>query len=250
MEFGAVVVGGLAPVMHELALFAAIWFMIGAIDELVVDLIWLLCMESRRVAARGAWSLGFDDLERARKDHRFAVFIPAWQEAAVIGPMLRAAKQAYAGDNVHLFVGCYPNDVETVQAVFAERGESLSPVIVDREGPTTKAHCLNNLYAALELHESRNIRDFTGVVLHDAEDIISPDEIRVLSNFVDRYAMVQLPVVPLVDTRSRWVGGHYCDEFAESHSRTQVVREVIGAGLPGAGVGCMIRRDALRAPRG
>lgn len=246
MQIGATVVAALTPIMHELALFAAIWFLVGAIDELLVDLIWLLCMESRRVASRGAWSLKFDDLP-ASGDHRFAVFIPAWKEADVIGPMLRAAERAYAGDNVHVFVGCYPNDSETRKAISAEERDGLSLVIVDRDGPTTKAHCLNNLYEALQRHEERTGLAFAGAVLHDAEDVISPDEARVFSAFVDRYAMVQLPVVPLIDRCSRWIGGHYCDEFAESHSRAQVAREALGAGLPGAGVGCVFRRDALKA---
>jgi adsorption protein B len=32
---------------------------------------------------------------------------------------------------------------------------------------------------------------------------------------IDRFDLVQLPVLPLVNPQSRWVSGHYCDEFAE-----------------------------------
>lgn len=43
------------------------------------------------------------------------------------------------------------------------------------------------------------------------------------------------------------MGGHYADEFAESHGKELVVRQAIGAALPAAGVGCAIAREALDA---
>lgn len=51
--------------------------------------------------------------------------------------------------------------------------------------------------------------------------------------------------MPLIDKGSRWVGGHYLDEFAESHGKEMVVRAALGAGLPSAGVGCAFSREAL-----
>jgi adsorption protein B len=57
--------------------------------------------------------------------------------------------------------------------------------------------------------------------------------------------MVQLPVEPLSDPRSRWVAGHYLDEFAETHTRDMMVRSRLGAPLPSAGVGTAIGRDWL-----
>jgi adsorption protein B len=52
-------------------------------------------------------------------------------------------------------------------------------------------------------------------------------------------------VLPLIDPNSRWLGGHYADEFAESHGKEMVVRGALGAGLPSAGVGCAFSREAL-----
>src|SRR3546814_21190588 len=57
--------------------------------------------------------------------------------------------------------------------------------------------------------------------------------------------MVQLPVLPLIDPRSRWIAGHYLDEFAEAHGKDLVVSEALGASVPSAGVGCAIRRDMM-----
>lgn len=73
------------------------------------------------------------------------------------------------------------------------------------------------------------------------------DELRVLDTMIERAGLVQLPVLPLIDRGSRWVAGHYADEFAESHGKELVVREAIGAAMPSAGVACAIRRDLLAA---
>jgi adsorption protein B len=51
--------------------------------------------------------------------------------------------------------------------------------------------------------------------------------------------------LPLPDANSRWIAGHYCDEFAEAHIKELVVREAVGAAIPLAGVGCAIARRPL-----
>ncbi len=83
---------------------------------------------------------------------------------------------------------------------------------------------------------------FKAVVLHDAEDVVDPTELHVFDVHIPALAMVQLPVVPLADPRSRWVSGHYLDEFAEAHRKDVVVRGMIGASVPSAGVACAIDR--------
>ena len=68
---------------------------------------------------------------------------------------------------------------------------------------------------------------------------------RLLEYLIGRAALVQLPVIPRRATRSRWVAGHYGDEFAELHGKQMVMREALGASIPSAGVGCAFARDAL-----
>ena len=53
------------------------------------------------------------------------------------------------------------------------------------------------------------------------------------------------PVLPEPLPDSSWVSGHYCDEFAEAHAKTLVVRDALGAALPAAGVGCAFDRAIL-----
>lgn len=91
---------------------------------------------------------------------------------------------------------------------------------------------------------------FKAVVLHDAEDVVHADEIRLYDLLIDRFALVQLPVIPLPGYGSftaRAIGDHYGDEFAESHGKALTVREALGASIPSAGVACAFARDELEA---
>src|SRR3546814_18701520 len=57
--------------------------------------------------------------------------------------------------------------------------------------------------------------------------------------------MVQIPVMPLIKRKERWVGGYYGDEFAEAHGKELVVRSRLGLPLPSAGVGCALTRRTI-----
>jgi adsorption protein B len=144
-----------------------------------------------------------------------------------------------------VFVGLYPNDPGGQAAVATVADHHIQPVICARPGPTTKADCLNHLWRALVAHEARSGTAFKAVVLHDAEDVIHPQELWVFDALVPRLALVQLPVLPLPDAGSRWISGHYLDEFAESHTKDLVVREALGAAVPSAGVATAIDRRLL-----
>lgn len=124
--------------------------------------------------------------------------------------------------------------------------ERVQIVNGDLPGPTTKAECLNRLWAALVRDEQAEGRGFKAVVLHDAEDVVHSAELKLFDRLIERFDLVQLPVLPLVDRGSRWISGHYMDEFSETHGKGLVVPEALGAGMPSAGVGCALSRAALQ----
>lgn len=115
----------------------------------------------------------------------------------------------------------------------------------ERDGPTTKADCLNALWRALGRDDDAVGARTLAVVLHDAEDVIDRAELSVLDALIRDHAVVQVPVVPLVVPGARIISGHYADEFAEAHGKALPIRVAMGAGMPLAGVGCAIRTDAL-----
>lgn len=176
-----------------------------------------------------------------------AVFVAAWRESRVIGPTLRYMTRQWGHDALIIYVGCYPNDSATIDAVMqvAARDPRIRLVMTDRAGPTTKADCLNRLYRALCDDERRSGVPFRMVVIHDAEDMVDRAAMGVFDRAMNTYTLVQLPVIPAALPDSRWIGSHYCEEFAEAHTKTMLVRDAIGAGIPTAGVGCAIARPML-----
>lgn len=231
-------------VLRETSLFAAVGFVVLGIGDLAVDVAWLGLMIRRAVRPTDAPRL-IADIPPTRRPGRFAVFVPAWDEAAVIGDMLRHALAAFGDGDYRIFVGCYPNDPGTIAAARAITDPRVRLVMGPGAGPTSKADCLNHLLARLIAEEEAEDFRFKAIVLHDAEDVVHSAELGLFDSLIERFDLVQLPVVPLIDRRSRWIGGHYLDEFAEAHGKEMVVRAALGAGLPSAGVGCAFSRDAL-----
>ncbi|MFM7404477.1 MAG: glycosyltransferase [Erythrobacter sp.] len=196
------------------------FFLIGALDDLAVDVVWLwLRARGRATSIKSS---------RTTLSHRplsgpIAVLIPTWQEAAVIGQTIRYLLEAWPQSALRLYVGCYGNDPVTLSAAMAAaRGDQrLRLVIHAVNGPTTKADCLNRLYAALSVDEQRSGRRFAALVFHDAEDMVDPGALGLLDECIAGGAdFVQLPVEPLVPRQRGWlgrhIGAHYCKEFAET----------------------------------
>jgi adsorption protein B len=231
----------------ELALFSAVGFLLFAINDLAVDIIYFgrRLWRSATVYRRFPKTFGRTLAEGEKEQKFIAVFVPAWDESAVIAPMLRATVERLEYRNYRIFVGNYRNDPATAAAIASVRDERIESVVVHEDGPTTKADCLNCLYDALIEYELRENVSAGAVVLHDAEDVVHPLELVVFNSLIDRAALIQLPVQPLPDPRSRWIASHYCDEFAEAHGKELVVREAVGASIPLAGVGCAIAREPL-----
>ena len=243
MDVAGPLMGGADFIMREAALFAATGFLVLGLGDLAVDLLWI----GQRIRGLGRPVPRIADLPAPERPGRLAVFVPAWDEAAVIGDMLRGAAAAWPDGDWRLYVGTYGNDPATAAA--AARVAASEPRIrietSVEPGPTTKADCLNRLWRALLADEEEEGRRAKAIILHDAEDVVHPAEMRLFDALVERFELVQLPVLPLIDPNSRWIGAHYADEFSESHGKEMVVRGALGAGLPSAGVGCAFSREAL-----
>ena len=245
MTFGAwTPLQWLALIEHELLLFAGVFFLIGSVDELAMDFAWIWMKLTGRAHT----------LQIRRENHcsgslagPAALFIPAWHEEQILATTIAHALAAWPQRELRLYAGCYRNDAATAEAIVS--GAAGDPrvrlVVHDRDGPTTKADCLNRLYDAMEADERRCGTQFRVVLLQDAEDMVDPAALGLIDAAMAQADFVQLPVLPVPQVRSRWVGSHYCEEFAEAHGKAMVVRGQLGAALPAAGVGCAFSRGFL-----
>lgn len=236
-------VGWLQLVERELLLFVLFWFLVGLVDEFAIDLIWIgLRLAGRSYSARLPEEFGSQQLSGP-----MAVIIAAWHEHEVIGATLSHMLASWPQRDWRVYVGCYRNDPLTMAAAMQPAGADprVRLVVNPRSGPTTKADCLNRLFRALRDDEARAGRRYHGVLMHDAEDMVHPLALAVVDRALKTNDFVQLPVRPEFLPGSRWISGHYCDEFVEQHAKGLVVRQALGAPLPAAGVGCGFSRDIL-----
>ena len=218
----------------------AIWIVLSGLDDLFIDLVFLF------VRRRPFPWPSDSELEQA-PERRIAVLVPLWREHRVIGQMLDHNLAAIRYTNYDVFVGVYPNDPPTVQAVAeaAARHTRVHLVLCPRDGPTSKGDCLNWIYHHLQEHETRAGVRFEIIMTHDAEDVVHPESLRLINWFSRDYAMVQMPVLPLATPAREITHGLYCDEFAEFQTKDIPVRQRLGGFLPANGVGTGFVRSAL-----
>ena len=211
-------------VQHELLLFAAAFFALGMIDEFALDCTYLWLRFKGRIRSRQIDEREFDEIDGLAG--RAAIFIPAWQEADVIGPTLVHMLEVWPQDELRVYIGCYRNDAATMASVIAAtRGDPRVRLVVHgRDGPTSKADCLNRMYGALAEDERREGIEARMVVLHDAEDMVDPAALRLLDHALWDAHFVQLPVLALPQPQSRWIASHYSDEFAETNCALSTLR--------------------------
>ena len=219
----------------------ALFTLISGLDDLVLLFVWL---------ARGRSSPEEPDENaiRAIPEKRIALFIPLWHEHQVIERMLEHNLAAIRYRNFEIFVGTYPNDPATQEAVrvAARRFGNVHLAVCPSDGPTSKGDCLNWVYQQMLIAEEECGSRFDAVVTHDAEDLVHPDALHWINYHLDRVDMVQIPVLPLPTPPWRLTHGVYCDEFAEFQTKDILARQALGSFIPSNGVGTGYSRRSLQ----
>jgi bacteriophage N4 adsorption protein B len=221
--------------------------LLSGLDDMVVDLAWAYTWLKKTLHPRpDLFPPGSLQLDIAPRE-RIAMLVPLWHEHMVIVQMLEHALSVIRYRDYHIFAGAYPNDERTQEAVagVCKRFPNVHLVLCPHDGPTSKADCLNWIYQHVQLFEEQNRQRFEIVVIHDAEDLIHPDEFSWINFYSARFDFIQTPVLALPMPLADLTHGVYCDEFAEYHTRDMPMRPVLGGFIPSAGVGTAYRREAL-----
>lgn len=220
---------------------------VSGLDDVFIDVVYWTRRAWRALTVyRRHDRTGYETLLSA-PEKPLAVMIPAWHETGVIGQMAQNAANTLDYENYHIFVGTYPNDPETQRDVdeVCALFPNVHKVVCVRPGPTSKADCLNNVLDAIQQFEKNANLNFAGFILHDAEDVISPMELRLFNFLVGRKDLIQVPVYPFERKWYEFIGMHYIDEFTELHAKDVPVREALAGQVPSAGVGTCFSRRAI-----
>jgi adsorption protein B len=225
---------------------AAVAILISGLDDLVLDAVCLWAWWKRRF---GRATLGPARItpDRTQPEKQIAIFVPLWHEHTVIAGMVEHNVAAVDYDNYHFFIGAYPNDEPTLDAVrdLEARFPHVHLAVCPHDGPTSKADCLNWIFQRMLLFEENHDARFDVVVTHDAEDLIHPQALSTINAYASDFDMVQIPVLPLPTPFPSVVHSIYCDEFAEWQLKDMPARQLMGSFVPSNGVGTGYKREAL-----
>jgi adsorption protein B len=183
----------------------------------------------------------------AHPEKPLALMVPAWDEAVVIEKMLKNTLKTFQYENLHIFVGTYPNDKATQEKVdnVTAIHSNVHKVINKTAGPTTKADCLNNVIDAIFEYEKTCGITFHCFTYHDSEDIVHPLELKLANYVIGEKDLMQIPVMPLTSNPLNFNGTHYQDEFIETGFKDMLVRESISGYVPSSGVATSFSRRAI-----
>jgi bacteriophage N4 adsorption protein B len=216
-------------------------FVLSGIDDSAIDLIYWL--------KRKKYNKSLPDLRivYAAKEKSIALIICAWKEYTVIERTINNALNNIKYNNYRIFVGLYPNDTKTIDVVkkIAEIDNRVVVCINTKDGPTTKADNLNNVYEIIKNNEFWNEKEFDIILVHDSEDFIHSNSLKLINYIISVQGSdaVQIPVVPIKGGKGKFIHKIYCDGFAEIHTKDLVVRQEVNAFIPFAGTGMAFKRN-------
>ena len=235
--------------LKVIAITLAVIMFISGLDDFFIDVVyWVRRIKRKLSVYRRYPRMSYRELYKP-DEKPLAIMVPAWNETGVIGNMAELAATTLDYENYHIFVGTYPNDPDTQRDVdeVCARFPNVHKVVCARPGPTSKADCLNNVLDAITQFERSANFAFAGFILHDAEDVISPMELRLFNYLVERKDLIQIPVYPFEREWTHFTSMTYIDEFSELHGKDVPVREALAGQVPSAGVGPCFSRRAVTA---
>lgn len=231
-------------------IIVSVLIFISSLDDLFIDFCYWRLAIGRGI--KGLWKKPPAQVRLQRApEKRIAIMVPAWQEAEVIASMVANTISTFDYERFHIFVGVYQNDPATQAEVarVMQRFDNVHMATVPRDGPTSKADCLNILVHGILAWEAENGETFDVFLMHDAEDVVHPFGLRTVNWFIEGEGMIQLPVLSMNRRWHRFVACHYMDEFAEFHTKDLQVRSAMANMTPSAGVATAFARDAMLALR-
>jgi len=229
--------------LFEWILFFSLLIMaLLALDDYVIDLL-ALWFKAKPQKLSDSFQSMMDYLEQKP----IAIMVANWKEAEVIEAMVLGNLEHIDYQNYHFFLGVYPNDFETVEAVrrLTQLHPRIHAVVNHKPGPTSKGQMLNVIAQSIfDLEEALGIR-FEIFMMHDSEDVIHPLSLKLINTLIRQVDFVQTPVFSFDRAPSELVGSTYADEFSDHHTHEMLVRTQLRVAVPSAGTGTALSRSAM-----
>lgn len=248
--FGDLFLADYLYVLDVLAAITALLILVSSLDDFFIDVYYWVRSAWRWATVKSRYApLRIEQL-RNKEESWLAIMVPAWKEYSVIAKMVENTLATMEYRNYVIFIGTYQNDAETTAE--ADRMARRFPhkvrrATVGHDGPTCKADCLNWIVQSIFQYEQENNLRFSGIVMHDCEDVIHPLEFHLYNYLIERKDLIQLPVLSLERDWHEFIAGTYLDDFSEWHCKEMAVRESLTGLVPGSGVATCYSRRVIEA---
>lgn len=235
--------------LDVLAAITALLILISSLDDLFIDVYFWTRTAWRWATVKSRYRpLRIEQL-REKEESWLAIMVPAWKEYDVIAKMVENTLTTMEYRNYVIFIGTYQNDAETTAEAdrMARRfPQKVRRATVGNDGPTCKADCLNWIVQSIFHYEELNKIQFSGIIMHDSEDVIHPLEFHLYNYLIERKDLIQLPVLSLEREWHEFIAGTYLDDFSEWHCKEMNVRESMTGLVPGSGVATCYSRRVIK----
>lgn len=218
--------------------FVSIFVFIFLLDDLFIDLTYFFKKLS---------PVSISDKDLPENSKTLAIMVANWKEQDVLEKMVHGNISCLSQPNLHLFLGVYPNDTETLKIALKMETiySNVHTIINSKEGPTYKGQMLNEIIRGIFVKEAELKLKFDGFIMHDSEDILNEKLPQVYELGLERHDFIQTPVLSLPLGLKDFIAGTYLDEFTETHCKELLVRKYLGAAIPSAGVGTCLSRNLI-----
>lgn len=188
------------------------------------------------------------DFDIKTLNKKLAIMVANWQEYGVLRQMVETNATLLNDPNIEIFLGVYPNDTKTAEVAFelSNKFSAVHIVVNTVEGPTYKGQMINEIIKYISSYEDKALFKFDGFIIHDSEDLISPESMHIFRHELIKSDFIQVPVISLPLHWSELTGATYLDEFSEVHSKDLLVRESLATAVPSAGVGTCLSRNLVQ----
>ncbi len=179
-------------------------------------------------------------LRAAATQRRFAVLIPAHNEAEVIGPLLSSLEgQGYPRSRFDVYVSCDHCTDATVSVARAH-----GALVLERVGQQQRGKTWNLRWALGQIR----LNDYEGVAVIDADNLVHPDFLSAMNAYLEQHPQTQAVqgVLDVKNPNDNWVTVASAMSYWFTNRFVQYAKSSLGLSCMLGGTGMLIRSAALR----
>ena len=212
----------------------------------VVATLLALCLAYQVVFTLVGLVRGEVELPQAKKLHRYAFFIAAHNEEAVIANLVRSIReQDYPAELIDIFVVA-----DSCTDATAERARAAGAIVYERNDLVRKGKSWVMDYGFKRILEERGRGRYEGFFIFDADNLLSRDYVRIMNDAFDQGYLAVTSYRNSKNFGSSWVSAAYAIWFIREARFLNNARMHLGTSCAVSGSGYLVSAAVVEAMGG